>query len=280
MPTANGVASHRSVTSRDDIVKISQHLVQARQAAISLSAFPGVLPSDTKTAYAIQDRSISEWSDEVAGWKVGGISPSFLERFGAKRLAGPIFKSQTLTTLNNVAVTAAVFERGFAAVEAEFILRTSVPISPKDPKKSSQQLRDCIASVHIGAEIASSPMSAINELGPGAIISDFGNNGGLIVGPQIVNWHERAGDDIDVSVSINGTQVGAIRKSIEDDAFNAFEFLVDLSRSRGIELPAGTLVTCGALSGIHEVKPGDQSCVVFEELGMLTVEFAKLRPTL
>ena len=75
--------------------------------------------------------------------------------------------------------------------------------------------------------------------------------------------------------SLGSAAVASLR-----DAFNAFDFLVDLSRSRGIELPAGTLVTCGALSGIHEVKPGDQSCVVFEELGMLTVEFAKLRPTL
>lgn len=279
MPTGNGLASHRSKASSQDVVTISERLVNARQAAMSLPEFPGELPSDTKTAYAIQGHSISSWPDEVVGWKVGGIAPLFLKLFGAARLAGPVFRSQTLTASNNGTITADVFEDGFAAVEAEFILRTSVPIRPGDRKKNSQQLRDCIASVHIGAEIASSPMANINEFGPGAIISDFGNNQGLIIGPEIASWREHAKDDIEISVAINGTQAGAIRTNIEGDAFNAFEFLIELSRSRGIELPAGTLVTCGALSGIHEMKPGDRSCLVFEQLGTLNVEFAKVRPT-
>ena len=279
MPTGNGLASHRSKASSQDVINISERLVQARQAAMALSAFPGSLPSDTQTAYAIQGHYINSWPDEVVGWKVGGISPLFLKQFGATRLAGPIFSAQTHTASNTDAIIADVFEDGFAAVEAEFILRTSVPIRPGDRRKDSQQLRDCVASVHIGAEVASSPMATINELGPGAIISDFGNNRGLIIGPEIASWREYAQDEIAISVAINGAQAGAIRTNIEDDAFKAFEFLIELSRSRGIELPAGTLVTCGALSGIHEMKPGDRSCLEFEQLGILNVEFAKVRPT-
>ena len=279
MLTSNGVSSQLSETHVAIEATISERLVEARKAAISLPAFPGQLPSDTKTAYAIQHQSINSWPDEVSGWKVGGISTLFLEQFASRRLAGPIFKSQTLTAPDSEAVTASVFENGFAAVEAEFVIRTAVPLRPSEPVKTREELKECIASIHMGVEIASSPMADINELGPGAIISDFGNNAGLIVGPQIMNWRERAADDIDISVVINGVKTGAIRTHISEDAFAAFEFLSDLSHARGIELPAGTLVTCGALSGIHDVEIGDQASVVFVGLGKLDIRVAKRPPS-
>lgn len=279
MLTSDGVAGQTLETPVTVEATISQRLLQARKAAISLPAFPGQLPSDTKTAYAIQHQSINSWPDEVSGWKVGGISTLFLEQFAARRLAGPIFKSQTLTAPGSEAVTASVFENGFAAVEAEFVIRTAVTLSPAEPVKTGEELKECIASIHMGVEIASSPMADINELGPGAIISDFGNNAGLIVGPQIMNWRERAADDIDISVVINAVEAGAIRTRISEDAFAAFEFLSELSHARGIELPAGTLVTCGALSGIHNVEIGDLASVVFAGLGKLDIRVAKRPPS-
>jgi 2-keto-4-pentenoate hydratase len=55
--------------------------------------------------------------------------------------------------------------------------------------------------------------------------------------------------------------------------------MVELSSSRGIELPAGTYVTCGALSGIHNVEPGDQASVLFKGKGRLDLTVAKRHPT-
>ena len=279
MPVSNGAASQLTKRPSNDIVGISECLVQARQAATSLPAFPGMLPIDTRTAYAIQYHSINSWPDEVTGWKVGGISPSFLKQFGATRLVGPIFASQTQTASNSDSVDVTVFEGGFAAVEAEFVICTAMPISPGQPRTTVAELKDCIASIHMGAEIASSPMADINELGPGAIISDFGNNAGLIVGPQITNWRDQDAQNIEISVSINEAQAGAVRTSVADDAFAALEFIIELSCSRGIELPAGTYVTCGALSGIHNVELGDQASVLFDGIGRLDLTVAKRLPT-
>ena len=42
-----------------------------------------------------------------------------------------------------------------------------------------------VESLHIGVEFAASPMAQINALGPTVVASDFGNNGGLILGPAI-----------------------------------------------------------------------------------------------
>ena len=275
MLTSNGVTGQIRETPLTIEATISERLLEARKAALALPAFPGQLPSDSQTAYTIQYHSINGWPDVVSGWKVGGISPVFREQFSANRLAGPVFKSQTINALKSEAVSVTVFEGGFAAVEAEFVIRTAVPLGANAPVKSIEELKNCIASIHMGVEIASSPLADINELGPGAIISDFGNNAGLIVGPQIVDWCERASRAIDISVAVNGIEAGAIRTSIEDDAFAAFEFLSALSSARGIELPAGTLVTCGALSGIHDVEIGDEATVMFEGIGTLDVKVAK-----
>ena len=279
MPTYNGVVSPRPSVFNEYIDATSERLVQARRLAAPLSAFPGELPSDIAVAYAIQQRSISRWQDEVAGWKVGGVPHGFTEIYAATRLAGPIFKQQLISSLDTELVVATVFDSGFAAVEAELILCTAVHIRPSETGIDHRRMRDAIASIHIGAEIASSPMRSINDLGPGAIISDFGNNGGLVVGPSIPNWHQRSEEDIDISVLVNKEIVGSVKTRIEVDTFNALEFLVELSSARGIDLPAGTFVTCGALSGIHEVKPGDCSSVVFEGLGTLNIRFAKRQPT-
>ena len=136
MSVSHGASSQLSATLSSDIVDISERLVQARQEATPLPTFPGKLPNDAKTAYAIQYHSIKSWPDRVSGWKVGGISPSFHAQFDAPRLVGPIFGSQTLNALNCGSVAVTVFEDGFAAVEAEFVIRTAVPFGPGLPKKN------------------------------------------------------------------------------------------------------------------------------------------------
>ena len=47
------------------------------------------------------------------------------------------------------------------------------------------EARELVAAVHVGVETAGSPLATINDLGPCAIVADFGNNAGLIVGPEL-----------------------------------------------------------------------------------------------
>ena len=267
MPTTTGVADRQTTASLHVISDVSDNLVRARSMATPLSSFPGLTPRDTQTAYAIQTNSIVNWPDEVGGWKVGGITPAFREHFAAERLAGPIFKSQIVQISDGHDVTMTVFDRGFAAIEAEFIIKTAKPVGPKNFDTSNLHLEDLVASIHVGAEIASSPLAGINDIG------------GLVVGPEISRWQERSSDPVDITVEVDGKTVGSITRSIGDDALAAFGFLVDLTLSRGLTMPAGTYVTCGALSGIHDVAPGVESNVVFGGLAEFSVSFARRYPT-
>ena len=45
-------------------------------------------------------------------------------------------------------------------------------------------------------------------------------------------------------------------KRMDEGVFAAVSFLIELCAAREIHIPAGTLVSCGALSGIHDVAVG------------------------
>ncbi|MDA8797104.1 hypothetical protein N9N10_01405, partial [Luminiphilus sp.] len=65
MPTTTVVADRQTTASLHAISDVSDNLVRARSTATPLSSFPGLLPRDTQTAYAIQTNSIVNWPDEV-----------------------------------------------------------------------------------------------------------------------------------------------------------------------------------------------------------------------
>src|SRR3546814_7846904 len=43
------------------------------------------------------------------------------------------------------------------------------------------------------------------------------------------------------------------------DLFGSALFLIDILRTRGIAFPPGTWVSAGAITGIHEIRPGQRA---------------------
>lgn len=273
MSNANGAGSTPRGLSESDIA-ISRALVAARSDATPLSEFPGLVPGSMSQAYAIQSESIAKWPDAVAGWKVGMLSARDQERFSAERLSGPIFQSQVHEVSAGSCVTMPIFVGGFAAVEAEFVIRLGSTVKPVSREWSDEDLAALVAGLHIGAEIASSPMAEINNLGPTVIAADFGNNAGLLVGPEIPNWQSAQPEELPARVLVDGLVVGnASAAAIPGGPLGALRFIVALAAVRGIELPAGTLVSTGASTGIHDVETTSLSRVEFGNYGWFEVTF-------
>ncbi len=278
MPSEKSSAAAATADVSGELDLISSRLVDARVQARPLGEFPGSLPDNLADAYRIQSASISRWPDSVAGWKVGGVPPSFREQYQADRLAGPIFTDSVKTVSSGEDVTMSVYDQGFAAIEAEFVIRIGKAISPDGSGLSHENLLDYVASIHIGAEIASSPMADINRMGPGSIVSDFGNNGGLVVGPSIDNWQSRMSDAVSIAVRVDDVLVGTVKTALDQGVLQAFEFLIQLSADRELELSAGTYVSCGAMTGIHDVVAGKRASVDFDGLGQFSVDFTEKQP--
>ena len=253
--------------NNDNIARIARSFVDARRDGTTLRDYPGDMPAGLADAYAVQDAAIDLASSAIGGWKVGRINPPLGE---IDRLAGPIFADHVFT-VDDGEIAMPVFAEGFAAAEAEFLLRIA---ATPDPAKTSYSMAEAVAlidAVHIGIEIASSPFPGINDHGPTVTISDFGNNNGLIVGAPIAGWRDIDLDRWPVELWIDGTLAGAATTAtMLDGPFGAARFLFELMAGRGIALAAGQWISTGAVTGVHAVVPGNRVAARFD--GRLSVE--------
>ncbi len=234
---------------------IAERFLEARRAATGLDSYPGPFPATLDEAYAIQDQAITGWGRRVLGWKVGRVPPPYAERFGTDRLAGPIFAQ---TDAPDGAVTdMPAFAGGFAAGEAEFLLQLSAAPPAGKSDFTLEEAAALIGAVHVGVEIASSPLASINALGPVAVVSDFGNNNGLLVGAEIADWRASGFEQWPVTLLIDGDAVGeGNAASFPDGAIGSARFLFELMAQRGITLEAGQWISTGAVGGVHAARLG------------------------
>lgn len=266
------------MTPHQPTTDISASFLAARRAAAVLTDFPGQLPGSLGEAYKVQDASIAGWQDEVAGWKVGGIPPSFAGSFGETRLAGPIFRN-AIQIAERGETEMPAFEGGFAAVEGEIVLELGQTIAPGAMDPSANEVFDLIHRAFLGVEIASSPLSIINDLGPLSIISDFGNNGGLLVGDEIENWRNTLAMGPRMEVTIDDKEIGSAPvPALEEGAVAALRFLIRNCAERGITLAAGTYVSTGAVTGVHRADIGSASEVRLEGCAPLKLRLTPRQP--
>ncbi len=247
---------------------IADRFVQARLNATSLREFPGSLPANLDAAYAVQSAAIARWPDAVAGWKVAMLAPGWKERLGEERLVGPVFRNAVWIAAGDRVVDFPAFEGGFAAVEAEFIFRLGQDAPQGKNRWSGDEAAALVAALHVGVETAGSPLLSINDLGPLAIVSDFGNNSGAIVGSAVPNWQGRPLHSIPSETFIEGVSVGRVSAaSVPGDPIAALAFALTRCARMGHPLKRGDFISTGATTGVHQIRAGQSARVSFGELG-------------
>ncbi len=227
--------------------------------AHALPDYPGALPLTLNSAYAIQDAAIAEFAEHIVGWKVGRIHPPTSDRLGTNRLAGPIFAPSLQNAVSDQAATGSIFRGGFGAAEAEFLFRIGTVPSPDQMSFTLDEAARLVDAVFVGIEIASSPFPGINALGPLVTISDFGNNNGLILGPEIENWRRSGLDAWSVTLQADGQVLGEGQASaFPDGPLGSVRFLLENLAERRVTIPPGTWISTGAVTGVHEVSEGQK----------------------
>ncbi|MDF7777373.1 2-keto-4-pentenoate hydratase [Sphingomonas sp. AOB5] len=245
-----------------EALRIAQAFVAARREARGLPDYPGTAPETLAQAYAIQRNAIALWGEPVAGWKVGRINAPLDTILGANRLAGPIFPSAIVDA--SPAPVMPVFAEGFAAAEAEFLLRVGTAPDPAKTHYTLDEAAALIDAVHVGFEIASSPYPGINTGGPTVTVSDFGNNFGLVVGPEVAGWRDQSFLQWPISLSIDGVEAGNAKAAdMLDGPFGAAAFLFALAATQELDLRPGQWISSGAVTGVHEIRVGQSSVARF-----------------
>ena len=250
--------------------EIARRLVRARLQAEPLPAYPGTRPQTLAAGYASQEAAIGLWPTQVAGWKVGRIPDEWLARMGEERLVGPIFVDAIQQAADAEAARFEVIDGGFAAVEAEFVFRLGADAPPNKTEWSDAEAAALVDALMVGVELAGSPMAMINAWGPAVVVSDFGNNAGLVLGPTIPDWRRQTEDALLCETFIDDRSVGTGRaSSISGGTLAALRFALARCARRGRPLKAGQLVSTGAATGIHDIRAGQHARVEFAGIGTI-----------
>lgn len=250
--------------------EIAESFVSARRRGAALDAFPAELPATLDAAYLTQDCAIGLWPRPIAGWKVGRIDSPWLERLGEDRLVGPIFEDGVRHAAPGVILEFPVFEGGFAAVEAEFVFRLGAQ-PPRDKATwTVAEAEQLVGALHVGIETAGSPLASINDLGPLAVVCDFGNNAGLLLGPEITGWRDRSVASLTCVTRIDRLEVGrGGANSVPGGPLGALAFALGRCARRNRPLARGDLISTGATTGIHRLRSGQQASVGFDGIAEL-----------
>lgn len=252
------------------LAAIASAFTTARADGRALAEFPGEIPANLVTAYQVQDLAIARWADERVGWKVGYIAAERRDESGDERLLGPIFR-RALWNATGAIVDIPVFAGGFGAVEAEYVLQLEADAPAHQLDWTLEQAEALPSRLYIGLEVASSPLATINQLGPRVVVSDFGNNNGLIVGAEISDWRQRQEDTLRCSTWIDDHPVGqGGANTLPGGLRAAIAFALSRSAKRGRPLKAGDLIATGNATGIHDILPGQLARIEFEGFGEIT----------
>jgi 2-keto-4-pentenoate hydratase len=249
----------------DNCDRIANAFVAARREGASIGNYPGEVPDDFAAAYQIQERAIALDGRAIAGWKVGRVNSPLDETYGVTRLVGPIFDGNVQQAAQP-STTMPVYAGGFAAVEAELLLRVdSLPVG--DPSALDDAgIMAHIGAVHVGIEIASSPYAGINRDGPLVTASDFGNNAGLICGPELPDWRTRDLREVTASVAIDGAEVGrGDMRALPGGPIESVRFLLTHLATRTSAMPLPFWVSAGAISGVHPIDIGSAAVASFDD---------------
>ena len=241
---------------------VADKLVAARSEGRSLSGFPGAHPTSMAEAYRIQELAISKWQDSLVGWKIGYIAADRRPAGDPDRLVGPIWRGQCRQgDTEGSAVDVSIFASGFAAVEAELVIRLGqdLPTRGRAPW-TAEEVAGLDQQLLLGIEVASSPIPDINALGPSVIAADFGNNNGLVLGAALTTPSE--GPPPHIACFIDGRLTGTgSADNLPGGIHHGLATALNILDSRGQQVRAGMLFATGAITGIHPIGVG-QHCRV------------------
>jgi 2-keto-4-pentenoate hydratase len=250
----------------------------ARRQAAPLEDFPGDVPENLAEAYAVQEEAIALWPDTVAGWKVAAIHPDLRAKFQSARMSGPVFSRSVYPVAPGGVAEVPVIRGGFMAVETEIGILIGADISPRLAPWTLSELKRHVASVRVAMEIAGSPLISINDIGPCAVVSDFGNNTGVAIGVEIPGWDAGALDQLKTATRIDGRVIGeGAAFGANGGPLEAALFLVNHLATRGRGLNKGDVISSGATTGVHPISIGQLAEAICVGLAPLSVRITERR---
>ncbi len=251
------------------LTQIAQALDQARLEAREVERVTVKHPKLTlEEAYQIQDQGIRlrlSQGEKIIGYKMGLTSEAKRAQMG---LGSPIYG--VLTDRMQVQNGAYFSLKGkiHPKIEPEIAFKTKRTL--KGQVTQEQALAAC-ESVCAAMEVLDSRYTGFKYFSLEDVVADNSSSSYFILGSPI----SPSGLDLstlEMIMEVNGKAVQSARSSaISGHPVNSIVQLCELLTSRGLELPAGSLVLAGAATQAVTLEPGLEIRLTVEKLGEVTM---------
>lgn len=215
------------------------------------------VPATPAEAYAVDDDVAGLAATPAIGWKIGATSAAAQEMLGVKSpISGRVYEGTVFESGRTL--PGGLFHHQ-PMVECEIAVRTARALSPTGPPVDVRSARTLVASVHPAVELVGTRYDAGLDVPPALLIADGSVHAALVLGDPIAV--EAAGDLAAASCQllVDGQMVASGQGSaVLGDPYAAVAWLCNHLRQRHIELPAGSVITTGTMTGLSPTSPGQQ----------------------
>lgn len=244
----------------DDAVHL---LVDARRTGRLLEALPpSSRPGSIDEAHAIQDATVVELGDAVAGWKV-------LPPIDGRIARGILLRSRICDS----PATLAAAQVPLLGVEAEIAFRFDRDFPSRASAYEYAEVAGAVTAM-AAIEIVDSRFSDYRGAALLDRLADCASNGAFVQGALQPRWRQLDLANAEVELSIDGLpivrQVGG--HAAVDPLLPAIALVNALRREKGVR--EGQVMTTGTYTGLNFARPGQTVTATFHAFGSAEVHFS------
>ncbi len=211
-------------------------------------------PTNWDEAYAVQDAVFAQLGP-IGGWKVGP----------GKDGAEPSFAPLLADTIHPSGATVAVPSTLPVKIEAEIAFRVpAFPDGVPDPKTLAGQIELVplieIMAVHLPKEQNPTPFE---------VMAAGANNHGVTIGAAFADWQGTDWSMLGITVRIDGEELYVTDVPDIDALVLLLHWTLDRLYRTGVAVPAGAIITTGALNGSTTIPGEAVVSVDFEKYGTI-----------
>lgn len=231
--------------------------------------FDGQPTSETE-AYNVQTEMIVASGLDVVGWKIGATVEALFPVLGVTQpFLGPLFKPYTYDTGTAIEAISST------KIETEIAVRIKSDLPARKTPYSRTEIEAAVHSIHPSFEIIEARFDG--ELTGAGLraIADGGLNGGVVLGPEIINWTDYNLANYPVTLTVNGDVVceGNFSVLLWDHVFDALSWCLAQPMLSQCGLGTNDIIMTGTCTGMIPVSPGDQVVADFGKMGDVHAHF-------
>ena len=239
-------------------------LAAARRPGAAPLATPAVLPETLEEAYRVQDRVLARLGP-AAGWKVGAATPD------AGPSCAPILSGGVSFAGPRAVVVPA---RVGVEVEIAFRMARTFPAAAAPPTRDA--VLAAVGSAHVVIETCARRVADKSASAPPMLLlADNIQNHGLVIGPEVEGWRAIDAGKLVARMFAGDKPLGETTGGhTARDLVRLLVWQVGHCVTRRGGLPAGTIVTTGAWTGMHMVDAPARIVAEFPALGRIEIALA------